>query len=511
MLLIGGANILWAERLTVNGGFGWDGLLYGAWAKNFYQSIFVTRVPAYYAQRILPSALVHYGLRLLHVPLTDQNIIQAFELYNLLLLLLSVYVWGLIADELQLHNQGKWLGFCFLFLSFAQLKQNFYSPVGTDTSAFALGLLMCYCFLKDRPLGLLAVIIAGGFTWPTVPYMAALLYVLPRPHPPNQRPPTDALNVPTLGPFNYATLAALGVAGFMLLAYLALTLHHFAERLQTFSWGVRVDTAVVYLSVLAIIGYLFFGLRRAAADARLFVPRAVWRAIRWQRVAVAFVVLLLLRWCVHHLASGEQITWDSPKTFAFYTLMTALTEPFIFLVAHAVYYGPAILLLLFCWRPFCDSLSEFGLGLRALVILNVLLSINPQSRYQINVVGVFVMLLVRLLDRYGLSYRSLPFWALLCLGYSKVWYVFNTAPQIYDGTMASLLRFPLQHYFMNTGPWMSHEMYLVQGGVVLATAILLYILLRRNWLVLRWREARGGTRGAPPTAEPAQPVGAISL
>src|SRR5712692_839709 len=181
MLVIGVANILWAEQLTVNGGFGWDGLWYSAWARDFYHNIFVVRVPEYYVQRILPSAIVHYGMRVLGVSRTDQNIILAFQVYNLLLLLLSVHIWGSIANRLRISNRGKWLGFCFLFLNYAILKNNFYHAVLTDTSAFTLGLLMFYFFLADNRVGLLAVILAGGFTWPTVPYMAALLYVFPRP------------------------------------------------------------------------------------------------------------------------------------------------------------------------------------------------------------------------------------------------------------------------------------------------------------------------------------------
>jgi hypothetical protein len=171
-----------------------------------------------------------------------------------------------------------------------------------------------------------------------------------------------------------------------------------------------------------------------------------------------------------------------------YTLLASLSEPLLFFVAHVVYYGPVMLLLLFFWRPFCDSLQEFGPGLRLLVILNVILSVNPQSRSQINVVTVFVMLLVRLLDRRGLHHGSLPFWALLCLFYSKVWYTFNTAPQIDDGTMDALQGFPLQHYFMSSGSWMSAPMYYVQGAVVVLTAIVLYFLVKQRGA----RQATGG-------------------
>src|SRR6185369_8866447 len=89
-------------------------------------------------------------------------------------------LWSSIADGLRIRRPGRWFGFSGLFLSFATLKNTFYNPVQTDVTAFALGLLMLHAFLADSRSGLLAVMVLGSFTWPTVPYMAALLYVFPR-------------------------------------------------------------------------------------------------------------------------------------------------------------------------------------------------------------------------------------------------------------------------------------------------------------------------------------------
>ena len=472
MLLIGLANILWAERLTFNGGLGWDGTLYGGWVKDFYGSIFIQGVPQYYAQRILPSAIVHYGMRLFRVPLETKNIIHAFDVYNLLLILLSVYFWGLISDELKLRNQGKWFGFCCLFLNYAILKNNFYHSVLTDTSAFALGILMFYFFLKDKPLGLLAVILLGGFTWPTESYMAALLYVFP--YQKGSEQPTKAIAPPNSWMPNI-------FAGFVcvvaLLSYTYLLQpQRFAKWVGEFTGILRIDLRLLYVSVAVVVIYLFLGIRYSAADKRLFDLKSIWRALKWRRAIIAASVLVFLKLAVLRLSNGQAMMWDF-KAFVVHTFLVALTEPAIFLVAHTIYYGPIILLLLFFWRPFCDSLRGFGPGFGIFIILNVILSINPQSRYQINVVTAFMIVLVRLLDHSGLSYRSLPVWTLVCVFYSKVWYLFNTGPQV-----GSPFDFPLQHYFMGSGPWMNHEMYLVQGGVVLLTAILLYFLLTKDLL-----------------------------
>lgn len=475
MLLISVANILWAERLTVGGGLGWDGVIYAGWVKDFYQTVIVHGVPDYYAQRILPSAVVHYAMRLLRVPLEDQNIILTFDIYNSLLLVASAYLWGLIADELSISGRGKWFGFCFIFLSHAILKNNFYSPVQTDMSAFTLGLLMFYFFLIESVAGLLAVILFGGFVWPTLPHMAALLCALPR-----RREASDAGETSPRSRLaeRAGLLAAAAISLATLAALLYLTASHLQERIDYFPRILRVDRQLLYPSIVAVAVYLFFSLRAALSDRELFDPRRVLAAISWKRAGLALLFLLILKALRHAVWSGEVMQWGNTKGFIMYTLLSALTEPFIFYVSHVVYFGPVVLLFLFFWRPFCESLREFGLGLRLLVVLNILLSINPQSRYEINTVTIFIIVLVKLLDGSFLRRQSLLLWVLLSLFYSKVWYVMNTGPQVDDGTMEVLLRFPLQHVFMNVGPWMSKQMYLVQGGVVLLTAGLLYLLVR---------------------------------
>src|SRR4051794_36336458 len=53
------AAFLLEERVQVNGGQGWDGIVYTEWAKHFRRDVLVRGVNLYYIQRILPSATVH--------------------------------------------------------------------------------------------------------------------------------------------------------------------------------------------------------------------------------------------------------------------------------------------------------------------------------------------------------------------------------------------------------------------------------------------------------------------
>jgi hypothetical protein len=474
MLVVGIANLRWAEKLPVGDGFGWDGVNYAAWARDFYKSVFVDKVEDYYVQRVAPSAAVHYGARTVLWPFyshdesvrilhDNKNLLFSFGVYNLVLIVLAVYLWGLIADSLKISTRGKWFGFCFLFVNYAILKGNFYTPVSTDISGFVLGLLMFYFFLTRKSWGLLAVMLIGGFTWPTIPAMAALLLVLPR--------SDEQESMVPLSPAARKFVLFFPVfACALVFAYL---MWNGVFRGWDKSGMVRIDFPLLYWSMAAVMVYLFFGFRAALTDGRLFDVGYILRAVRWKWVIASMLILLLLRWSVHILAGPVPSSWTF-KAFVISLFASSAMEPFMFVVAHAVYFGPAILLVVIFWRRFCQETGRYGIGFRLFVILNLLLSIGPQSRYQIPALGVFVAILIMVLDREWLPRWSFPLWLLLSVFYSKVWYTFNTSPMNPDGTMARFHTFPLQHFFMNSGPWMSHAMFIVQGSVVFLTIIVLY-------------------------------------
>lgn len=112
VVLYGLIAICFGERIGVNEGRGWDGCYYADIAADFYGQVFPHRLDGYRIQRIVPSAVVHYSLRLLHLPTTNlDTIIRAFQVYNLLLLVVTVYLWNGIAGRLRLRSRGTWLGF----------------------------------------------------------------------------------------------------------------------------------------------------------------------------------------------------------------------------------------------------------------------------------------------------------------------------------------------------------------------------------------------------------------
>ena len=367
VLFAGALTILFGERLTVHDGLGWDGQLYASWVKDFYNVVVVHGLPEYYTRRILPSLIVRLGMCLFSVPLENGNIVRAFQLYDLALLALSAYVWGLAADEMGIRDRGKWFGFLFLFVNFAEWKCTFFISIWTDTTAFAMGLLLLYLYLKDNAYGMALVLFLSAFVWPTAPFVGALLFVFPRPKTPYG--PGGGL------PYGLSSVLA----------------------------------ALFALTTLAALLFLTNG---DLDDRRLFVNLTL-RSLSWRRVAVTGLILALTKLIQFSIWDGTDISVGSIRAFGIQTLLTSLPEPLVFLVAHVIYFGPAVLLMALFWKR-------------------------------------------------------------LCLPYSKVWYQINSEPLVFDGTMDCLLRFPMQRLFMNLGPYMSRPAYLIQGAAVALTAITFY-------------------------------------
>lgn len=465
VLFAGALTILFGERLTVHDGLGWDGILYASWVKDFYNVVVVRGLPEYYTRRILPSLIVRLGMYLFSVPPENGNIVRAFQLYNLALLALSAHVWRLVADEMGIRDRGKWFGFLFLFVNFAEWKCTFFMSVWTDTTAFALGLLLLYFYLKDNAYGMALVLFLSGFTWPTAPFVGALLFVFPRPKPPYG---------PGVGlPYGLGSILAALFALATLAALLFLTNSDFDERLGRYYLLVWVDRSPLYLSIAATVAYLFFLLRVALDDRRLFV-NLILRSLSWRRVAVTGLILVLTKLIQRSIWDGTDIGVGSLRAFGIQTLLTSLPEPLVFLVAHVVYFGPAVLLMALFWKRLCRTFTGYGVGMGLLLILNATFSVTSQSRWLINVFPVFVAVLVKTLEPDLARRGSLFLLAALCLLYSKMWYQINSEPLVFDGTMDCLLRFPMQRMFMNLGPYMSRPAYLIQGAAAALTAIILY-------------------------------------
>ncbi|HMS66453.1 MAG TPA: hypothetical protein PKD83_14510, partial [Ignavibacteria bacterium] len=171
--------IFFGAIINVNYGFGYDGYFYGKIALNFIEQVFGHQLSFYRIQRILPSFIVSAALSILNIHKNTFNIIKAFQILNLVLLILSSFIWIEVCRHYKLNLKLIWIGFILWFLNFGIAKFTFYYPVLTDTTAFFLGFCLMYFHLKDNLTGKILVSLLGAFTFPTIHYFGALLIVFP--------------------------------------------------------------------------------------------------------------------------------------------------------------------------------------------------------------------------------------------------------------------------------------------------------------------------------------------
>jgi hypothetical protein len=257
--------------------------------------------------------------------------------------------------------------------------------------------------------------------------------------------------------------------------------------------------AFVFASVLAL--YYVWGRElkySAAAPIRVLVPfslalclmyvyaasvlllhgisgRTIFTSLTPRRAAIAGTLFAAARIPAYYFASSSRHYVNALSTTAD-IVERSVVRPLGFLAAHAIYFGPVFLLFLFYWKPFSKLIRSYGLGLTLVILMGVFLSINTESRQNIPSYVMAVPFLGLLVKTPALPARF--FWLIgaLALASSKVWMRMRL-PAYDDGKW---LRFPLQRLFMSVGPWIDNRMFVLQGAIVLATAILLYVYLRHR-------------------------------
>jgi hypothetical protein len=225
------------------------------------------------------------------------------------------------------------------------------------------------------------------------------------------------------------------------------------------------------------VAWIFFGLRELLRFGDLYRVTELARALASKRACLALLIILLLSIPARHLSTsggvelGREIRRISVE---------CLAKPGVTIVAHLVFFGPILFLTIFCWRRFTGVLHRYGFGMTVFMMVHFLsLSLDSESRRSIIVFPFLVAFTVKLLKEDCCESWLVWFLAALSFVYSKVWLLFNA----YPWTTANPQEWPLQLLFMNIGPWMTNQMYVAQGSVVLVTGFLVHYL----WVFSRLR------------------------
>jgi hypothetical protein len=476
-----GYNFYNAEHPLVNQGLGWDGVNYASWAQNI-NSIFTQiknkNFNSYYVHRILPSIAVHYIAKILHYDIQNaQSVIHAFQACNYLLLILSGIILWLIGKHLKWKLPIFYISFAAIFFNYFILKWSIFNPNLTEISAFFCGITIFYFYLKNKVFWLVMISIASSFIFPTMPYMVIPLILFP----------VQNYNISNISPLksnrlNFFIMVSIS----MLLTIFGLSLisgdgaiidHRGLNNLLVRADLPNVVKYLLPVSGICLFSYLFYSFYYLI-DFR-FIFTKIKTNIILTRVVISSMLIISMFIFLHYYTIPSVI---SMKEYIMLIFQMVLIIPAINIIAHTMFFGSIILILIFLWKDVAIKIRERGLGLIFFISLCLLLGIDSESRQLVNIFPVFAILACDVLNKRNVSWGFVYFFVMINLISSRFWLPLNhgdwnhfTDSDYFNGAM---LRFPMQIVFMNTGPWLSHLLYGVFTSVIIIMGFCIWNMLK---------------------------------
>ena len=487
VLVMALASLVIGEKVQAGGGLGWDGVTYAGLVRSLDDLVTNRELTTYYAQRVLPAALMRAALLVLGKPLTNANIILAFEIYGVVLAVGATLLWRRIADQLALSIAARWIGFSALFINFAFSKQDFFIPVLTDLTAFVAGLLLLYFYIRKNRSAVLVVTVLAAFCWPIAALSggALLLFMHLRGEKIWGSPDRGRL-APFLG--RPLVIIAFLIAGLLYLIAVVLTASDVACPALS-----RGFAAIAVSAPRALQEKLlgpnacggFASVLTAIPTLLLFGAGVLWLAcsgLRPQRLGqelgrirlldvFAFALALLLPWIgIKLLANPALPNVSSPLLLLRLSLFQPKGMVLMPLVSLGAYWGPMILLLIMRWGNFLHAAHRLGPGVVLLICFNIPFGIVGEPRFVTLAWPFLVITMVVALDGSPPSRRFGYAFAFISIAFAQFWLPLNYV-RWNNNDYIDLLVFPKQLLFMHYGLWMSWTGYVFQGIMLLVCGI----------------------------------------
>ncbi len=477
-------NLIFVDRIPLGNGFGCEpAIYYKAVIIQFDKLFFGHMIDTYTIQRVLPYAIVHYVIGFCKLPFTEISMLNTYNVYQFTISIIGVVYWFRLARIIGLNRTGYWFGFAALFVNFATLKMDFYNSATQDRSALIFGLISFYYYVAKQPLRLFITAVLSLAVWPTsLPYNILLLLF------DRESKLVEAAQT-TRSSKVILVLACLGLLAAVSFAYVS---GYHKESTVT-----RPDLWMVPLNLCTAMAYLVAGLyvliSRAdiVASLKLAVNKALFVRVVMVCGLVGFYFLLTKVMASHGLARF------GPRAYFVNVGFCASTFPFVALVGHATYLGPAVALIAVCYSRYCHEVRKLGLGAVLALALAICQSVNSETRQILNVWPIFVAPCAIMAGQLNFTKSFTIYFLIVSFICSLFWLRFNVfAPA--DPTsyamfpcVGNLQSFPAQIYFMNLAPWMSNIAYLMHGVLFCVLGLWLWrsVQAKTKTGKLKWSES----------------------
>ena len=461
----GFASLLYGERVPRAGGFGWDGTAHRQMALKFPETM--PEISVYTGRRIIPSFVVQTALRVCRATPSDENLLLAFGAVHIGVFAGILAALMASARTLGIGVKGRWFLFAGYFLTYPHLKQYHYACVQTDVWATLLASLLLLAYVRRWHAAVWIFGMLAAFVWPTLPYLAAFLFLFPA-----RRPETD----PPIGEGGrwLGRLAAAAVA-----ALLAWFLHR-VIRVDQYPGHqpMQMIESVLPYSIALAIGYLFFALAPLTVPNRIVTLRAPYLGsavrflLRLGCVVLGYQLVAQAEARLQPIFPGE---YPFPGTLAFLRAIVyqAVSKPLLSFVAHVCWFGPILAVAVWNWNRVGLEIRRAGLGLTIYLCAGIVLSLGGESRQLLTffpAIALYTALVVH--HQRWENWRVVAF-GLLAVASSRFWLPLNVGPWPEEDL---IYEYPMQRMFMNCG-YPTTESYLIQcalcAALLVATAFII--------------------------------------
>lgn len=462
MLYYGLFYILFGETYPYNGGLTADGFVFSTFIPDFTKSFFFD---IYYVHRILPSLVISVFFKLLSLNPSGQNIFIAFQILNLVCIVLSCYFLKCILILFKISLRNQLLAFTLFLLNFGVIKYPFYLPVMTDTFGLVLSSALLYFYLKNNIKVIIIITLLSAFSWPMSYYQGLLLIAFPI----CILPFSQALKWQKSLIYGASVFYILGITIFFI----------FIQNKDTsVDFVAKIDRNLLFFSVFGIV-LLYFSFAKLFLNKTLLDYTLFLKKLNYKGLLISLGVFISVLMIIHFLNPKQNSMYPISQILSGPTIYS-LVKPLISIVSHVSYFGIIVCLLIIFWDSFCKTVSQLGWGIVGALGLNLFLfGITPESRHLINILPWVIVFLIKAINKYSFSTNFYIVVGLLSFVASKLWLLLN----IYESNSTlnldknGSMGFPSQILWMNIGPWMSEQMYYIQGGVMLLFIGILFLML----------------------------------
>lgn len=456
--------VLFGEKLPAWDGLGWDGQNYADIARDLLDS---RSLNSYTATRFLPSALIHVVFTSLDISFSNANIIQGFLILNLVSVLLTTFLVMSMLQMFRLDGIHMATMFAVFFFSYCTCRFIYYYPVMTDSFSMMLSALLLYAYFRNDLILICFASILSAFTWPVTFYITLFLLLFPF--------KGLKVNSEALPLKNVVRFVSASIILFLLLYFIYI---RGAENEIVYS--LKIHRTFLPLSII-ILCFTYYFLPSIFPNPKRWLGE-MRDSVSWKR-ALLFVPLVIFMIIISGKMNPKGLVsgYMDPEYLVRTPIVLAVVRPAMFLTSHFAFFGISIALIVVFWKEVSAVIRSAGWGIMAAVALSLFwLAGTTESRSLSHLFPWMIVLTGIAIRNFKFTYLNLTILILMAFIASKIYLQIdytNATGYNEDGTVA----FPNQKFFMNQGPWMSSDMYLLHTFVLISCITAIYFI-RKNIL-----------------------------